>query len=443
MNFVVFDIALVFLFIFTNSFFVAAEYSLLRLRAGQLDDLTQKGNYIAILTKRIISKISIYLSAIQLGITLSSLLLGWLGANVLSELLLVVFKYYNIQLDSNYSLYIALPISFLLIAILHIVIGELLPKAIAINHHKRVALSVSIVLQIFYYMFFPIIWLLDTTSRLLMKALGMQQIGITDISRSSREIREIIEESTKSGLIDTTEQELIDNIFEFSDTPIKQIMVPRTKISAIDINSSIDNIIAYFIEEGYSRMPVYQNDMDNIIGEIYGKDLLNLLANKNLIILDDIIRPAFFVQEDDKIHLLLKTMQKKHAHLAVVLNEFGGVSGIVTMGDIIEEIVGEIQDEYDEEVPLASETASNEFVLDALITIDVANEFLPIPLTESDDYETLSGLITNRIGRIPTIQESFSIDNYKLTILEATERRIEEVKLELIKTINNEAENND
>jgi len=426
------DIFLLLIFITTNFFFVAAEYSLVRLRAGQLDDLIQDGNYFAILTKKVTIKLNMYLSAIQLGITLSSLLLGWFGANILSSILMEIFELLKIQLNETITLYLSIPISFLIIAVIHIVIGEMLPKAIAINYQRRVAISVSLPLQVFYIVFFPIVWLLASSARLLMKLLGMEQFGVTDISRPVHEIREIIEDSFKSGLIDTTEQKLIENIFDFSETPVKQIMVPRTRISAIDINSGIDNIIAFFIEEGYSRMPVYQNDMDNIVGEIYGKDLLNLLTNKNLIILEDIIRPTFFVQEDDLIHLLLKTMQKNHAHLAVVLDEFGGVSGIVTMEDIIEEIVGEIQDEYDEESPLAAETASNEFVLDALITIDDANEFLPIPLPENDDYETLSGLITNKIGRIPSKDESFLLEHYKLTILEATERRIEEVKLEML-----------
>ncbi len=260
----------------------------------------------------------------------------------------------------------------------------------------------------------------------------------SEIHDSNQDFRDIIEERSKSGLIDTEEQELLENVVDFSDTPVWHIMVPRTHISAIDIDDPQDTIVSIFIEEGFSRLPVYKGTIDNIIGEIYGKDLLNMLANNNLIILEDIIRPPFFVQEDEKIHRLIKIMQKYHHHLAIVLSEFGGVSGIVTMEDIIEEIFGEIQDEYDEDVPLATQIATNEYEVDASISIDDVNEILPATLEESEDYKTLAGFITNNIGRFPREGEEFFVGSYKFEITKSSERKIETVKMQFIKNIDDE-----
>lgn len=439
----IFDIALTMIFVLANAFFVAAEFAIVKVRASQIELLVREGSYLAKLSKNMVSHLDAYLSATQLGITLASLGLGWIGESVVASIIIDLLALFGMHLSPEIAHKIALPIAFLSITFLHIVFGELAPKSLAIQYPEKVTLSVSLPLRVFYFVFQPFIWVLNSIANKFIKIIGLQSPNEQEQLHSSEELRYLLEESSKSGLIDTEEHELLENVFDFAETPVKQIMVPRTRITAIDKNMHIDKIIEKFIEEGFSRLPVYDGSIDNIVGEIYGKDLLNLMANRNLIAFTDIIRPPFLVSEDEKIHKLLKTMQREHAHLAIVLNEFGGVAGLVTLEDIIEEIVGEIQDEYDEEEPMAEETAKNEFEIDAFITIDDANEFLPEPLPESEDYETLSGYITSNLGRIPLIDESFVIERYRFTILQGSERRIEEVKIELIDIETDEEIEND
>ncbi len=214
---------------------------------------------------------------------------------------------------------------------LHIVFGELAPKSIAIQRAEQTTLAISIPLRFFYIIFSPFIWILNSTANLILRLIGFQAVGKDEELHSSDEIRLILEESTKSGAIGISEHELLENVFEFQDTPIKQIMVPRRKIQGVEIGLNLNDVVTKFISEGYSRMPVYETTIDNIIGIIYAKDLLNMLSNENLIIIEDIIRPPFFVQEDEKIKTLLHRMQKDKILMAIVIDEFGGTSGLVTM----------------------------------------------------------------------------------------------------------------
>jgi CBS domain containing-hemolysin-like protein len=229
--------------------------------------------------------------------------------------------------------YIALllPVAFITITMLHIVFGELAPKSIAIQRAEQTTLAISIPLRFFYIIFSPFIWILNSTANLILRLIGFQAVGKDEELHSSDEIRLILEESTKSGAIGISEHELLENVFEFQDTPIKQIMVPRRKIQGVEIGLNLNDVVTKFISEGYSRMPVYETTIDNIIGIIYAKDLLNMLSNENLIIIEDIIRPPFFVQEDEKIKTLLHRMQKDKILMAIVIDEFGGTSGLVTM----------------------------------------------------------------------------------------------------------------
>lgn len=426
------EIALTLLFVFANAFFVAAEFAIVKVRLSQIELRARTGGKIAGITKNMLENLNAYLSATQLGITLTSLGLGWIGESVVSLIIIKVMAGVGLQIDPTLAHKIALPASFATITVLHIVLGELAPKSLAILYPEKVSMTIALPLRLFYIVFKPLIWTLNELANLILKIFGLEAPNESEQLHSSDEIRYLIEESAESGIIDNTEHKLLENIFEFSDTPVKQIMVPRNRISAVDITWSVDEIIERYIEEGFSRMPVYSGEIDNIIGEIYGKDLLNLMRNRTLIALQDIIRPAYFVDENQKISVLLKTMQKEHAHIAIVVNEFGGAAGLVTLEDILEEIVGEIQDEYDEEAPLVEETAKNEFSVAASIAIGDANEFLPEPLPESEDYETLGGLITGKLGRIPKSGESFKAHGYSFNIIKSSERRIEEVELKLI-----------
>ena len=249
----------------------------------------------------------------------------------------------------------------------------------------------------------------------------------------SEEIRLLLEESSKSGIISLSEHQLLENVFEFADTPVKQIMVPRGKIVGIEATMNIVEIHKQFVNEGYSRMPVYKDSIDNIIGIFYAKDILKLNLSRDDFDIKKIIRPAYFINEERKINEVLRKMQKGKIHLSIVLDEFSGTAGLVTLEDIIEEIFGEIQDEYDEETPIVEKTGDNSFTVNALATISDANDFLPKPLPESEDYETVGGLITSEVGRIPEVNETIELENYDCKIIKRSDRSIELVKLTYIK----------
>ncbi|MCX6155931.1 MAG: hemolysin family protein [Candidatus Kapabacteria bacterium] len=425
----IWNIIVTLLLVFMNGFFVAAEFALVKIRNSQIEIEIRNGSFLAGIVRGIKTHLDGYLSATQLGITLASLGLGWIGEGMVAGIILNFFNTIHIHLEPELAHKIALPVAFLSITFLHIVFGELAPKSIAIQRTVGVSLFVAIPLRIFYFLFKPLIWLLATTSDKILKLLSINTNNPEHDLHSPDELRYLLEESAESGLFDSTEHELLENVFDFADTPVKQIMVPQNKVVALELNTDYEVIVTKFIEEGYSRMPVYSDSIDNIIGIIYAKDILSMVHYKGLIIPHDIIRPVCFIQENLMINELLKKLQKDHVHLAVVLDEFGGTAGIVTMEDILEELVGEIQDEYDEEQPLVTKLNKNEYLVLAQIAIADANEFLPLPLPEHDDYETVGGLITSIIGKIPNINDEIELDQYLCRIVKCSNISIESVKL--------------
>ncbi len=423
------NILLTLLLVFLNGFFVAAEFAIVKVRLSQVELRIRSGSSLAKLTKNLVTHLDAYLSATQLGITLASLGLGWIGEPVVSKILLDIFHFAGISISSDLAHQIAVPVAFIVITALHIIFGELAPKSLAIQRSEQIALAVSIPLKAFYLVFQPFIWLLNHLAGLCLKALGFGPASEAEGLHSADELRFLLEEGTKSGAIEPTEHILLENIFDFTDTPIKQIMVPRRKIVGLEISLGYDEMLKKFVDEGYSRMPVYEKSIDNIVGILYAKDLIRLMSTNRRFAFRNLIRPPFVVQESDKISSLLRDMQKAHVHIAVVLDEFGGTAGLVTMEDIIEEIVGEIQDEYDEESPDVEKLNENEMIVKAGIAINDLNDFLPHELPESEDYETLGGLLISEIGRIPELNEKIELGNYSFRILKRSKRQIELVKL--------------
>ena len=425
------DILITLFLVALNGFFVAAEFSIVKVRASQIELRIRSGNSLAKIAQNLIHHLDAYLSATQLGITLASLGLGWIGESVVTALILNIMEFFGLAINPETAHSVALPIAFLTITFLHIIFGELAPKSMAIQRPEQVAMFIAIPLRVFYLIFKPFIWVLNTFANFIIKRLGFEPVSEEEDQHSSEELRLLIDEGGKSGVIDTDEHKLIENIFDFAETPAKQIMVPRRKIFGIEYGKATPEILENFIDEGYSRVPIYRSTIDNIIGVIYAKDLISIMHHENLILLHDIIRRPYFINEDQKINGLLRDMQQDKVHLAIVLDEFGGTAGLVTLEDIIEEIVGEIQDEYDEEQPPVVKINDYEFVMDAGLSIDDANDHLPVPLPEDDDYETLAGLIIDEIGRIPEAGEIINLINYKCEILKRSTRSVEQIKLSL------------
>lgn len=424
----VLDILLTIFLVLLNGFFVAAEFAIVKVRISQIELRLLAGSNLAKTAKNIVLHLDSYLSATQLGITLASLGLGWIGDKVVTSIVISLFHLVGYYPDPELAHQIAFPIAFALITFLHIVFGELAPKSLAIQQPESTTLAVSLPLKFFYILFKPFIWALNNVANFILRLVGITAPHGHEL-HSAEELRYLLEQGRESGAIKSSEHELIENVFYFSERTARQIMVSRTHIAAVDINSSTEEIVDKVIEEGYSRMPVYRDSLDNIVGIIYAKDVLTVLKHERLILVQDILRPAYFIPETHQISTLLKEFQRRRVQLAIVLDEFGGTAGIVTAEDIMEELVGEIQDEYDEELPVVEKTDDGEYTVKASAPIVDVNEYLPHPLPESEDYSTLGGLLNVVFGKIPDVNERMEFEGYEFIILKKTKRSIELVRV--------------
>lgn len=419
------NLFITFLLVLLNGFFVAAEFALVKVRASQLDLKAQKGSGRAKLAKSLLEKLDAYLSATQLGITLASLALGAVGEEVISQIVESSFTKWGLTEATIHS--ISLPIALALLTFVHVTIGEQIPKMIGIKYCLPTTLAIAWPMRIFYFIFSPFIWSLNKTSNLILRIVGIKKLGEEDV-HSEEELRMILTESEEGGAIKPSENELIQNVFDFDDRIVKQIMVPQNRVVAIDVELGRNEITKLVIEEGFSRLPIYLGDIDHVIGIIHSKDLLKALIDNKFRTLKDIMRPAHFVPESMKINELLRDFQKHHIQMAIVTNEFGSTAGIITMEDIIEELVGEIQDEHDEEKPNVEKKSDSEFIVNAQATIVDVNDVLPIALPENTHYETVSGYVNFIFGRIPAVNDKRLKDGYEITVITRNRQSVESIK---------------
>jgi len=426
-----FHVFLTFFLVFLNGFFVAAEFAIVRVRGSQIEIQAKAGSRMAKVARSIMHNLDGYLAATQLGITIASLGLGWAGEEVVTKMMLNLFHLFGLTITSEVIINISHAAAFILITFFHIIFGELAPKSIAIQRSVKTAMNVSVPLRFFFVLFRPIIWVLNTFANFVLKLFGISPVE-GETHHSSEELQYILEQGKESGAIDSSEHELIKNVFDFNERVVKNIMVPRTKISGVDMNTPHEELIETLVSEGYSRMPVYDDTIDKIIGIIHAKDVLPLLARKQQFEVKDIIRKPYFIPETKKINDLMAELQQKRIQIAIVLDEFGGTAGMVTLEDIVEELVGEIQDEYDEEKPIVEKINDREFVVNALAPIYDVNEHLPHDLPEDRDFDTVSGWVGEIFGKIPDVGEQREADGYNITVLKKSEQNIESVKLELL-----------
>lgn len=384
--------------------------------------------------EHIIKHLDEYLSATQLGITLASLALGWVGESAMHHLIEKLFVNFNLDLDQTLITTISLVLSFLIITVMHIVFGELIPKSIAIRKAEPTTMVISMPLRIFYTVFKPFIWTMNQMSNAFLRLIKIHPASDQDI-HSTEELQLLVKQSADSGEIQEENYEIIKNAFDFTDHSAKQIMVPRQNILSIDIEDPVEEIISEIMDSGYSRIPVYDDSIDNIIGIFYTKEIIReYIRRKGEVdheILRGLMREAFFVVGSKKISDLLKVFQQKKQHLAIVIDEFGGTEGIITLEDILEELVGEIQDEEDDEDKIVDKVGENVYWVQATQPLDEINEFLPkeFPLSEDNDFNTLAGLILHELEEIPEENQEFEIGDYHFKILKMNNKSVELVEL--------------
>jgi CBS domain containing-hemolysin-like protein len=414
-----------------NGFFVAAEFAMVRVRGSQIELRAKTGSAMAKVARGILHNLDGYLAATQLGITIASLGLGVVGEGVVTNIVIRAFLSAGIELSPGFITASHI-ISFAVITVLHIVFGELAPKSLAIQKSVPTTLAVSVPLRFFFIVFRPLIWTLNGFANFILGLFGIKTLEGGEAHHSSEELQYLLEQGKETGAIDSNEHELIQNVFDFNERVVKNIMVPRTKISGIEMETSREELLEILITEGYSRLPVYDEVIDKIVGIVHAKDILPLLARGEEIVLKDIIRKPYFIPETKKINDLMAELQQKRIQIAIVSDEFGGTAGMVTLEDIVEELVGEIQDEYDEEKPIVEIINEREFIVNALAPIYDVNSHLPHDLPEDGDFDTVSGWLGHIFGKIPDVGEQKEANGYNITVLKKSDQNIESVKLELL-----------
>nr|WP_239587792.1 hemolysin family protein [Bacillus pakistanensis] len=383
---------LVVLLIALTAFFVASEFAIVKIRGSRIDQLVSEGNQKALAAQKVISNLDGYLSACQLGITITALGLGWLGEPTIVVLLNPIFD--TLDIPTSASHIIAFIIAFTVITFLHVVIGELAPKTFAIQKAEAISLLTAKPLIWFYRIMYPAIWALNGSARAITSLFGIKSVSEHEVAHSEEELRIILSESYESGEINQSEFKYVNKIFEFDNRVAKEIMVPRMEIVSLEKDTSLKVILDAVKTEGYTRYPVTNGNKDSIEGVINIKEILTDCLRNHCPEeepLNHYIKPIIRVIETIPIHDLLLKMQKERMHMAVLIDEYGGTAGIVTVEDILEEIVGEIRDEFDiDELPLVQKLAEDHFVIDAKLLIGQTNDLLGTNLSD-EDVDTIGG----------------------------------------------------
>jgi len=420
-----FNLFCVFMLVFLNGVFVAAEFSLVKVRQTRLTQLLTEGHRLAGYALKVNSKLDAYLSATQFGITLTSLGLGWLGEPAISELLVQPLMSKLGVTDTALISTVSVIIGFCIITFLHIVLGELAPKSLAIQKTDGIAMLLSAPLLIFYKVFFPFIWVLNASANALLRLVGIEPASESEV-HSEDELRILMKQSAKSGVIDKDEIKLMDNIFDFSDMLAREVMLPRTDMHCLYANLPLEDNLKIINETKHSRYPVALEDKDEIIGFIHITDLL-LAEPERQQDLASLVRPILNVPESMEISHVLRLMQSKHSQMTLVVDEYGGTAGLLTAEEILEEIVGELYDEFEDERPDVERT-DGIFSVDGRCLIEEVNEWTGSAI-EDDEVDTIGGWLFKELEGSPSKGKAKKLDDYVFEVEESTRLRITRVRI--------------
>jgi CBS domain containing-hemolysin-like protein len=422
------NIVLVILLVLANGFFVASEFSLVGVRRSRIATLADAGDKRAQRLMRLLNNLNAYISATQLGITLASLALGWIGEPVVAHLLEAPLKgrVSETVLDT-----IAFAIAFSVITFLHIVVGELAPKTLALELAEKTALAISLPMEIFHRVFYYPIRLLDWAGTRTVRLIGLSPASEHGSIYTADELRQLVKASRRSGHVEPEEEKLINRVFDFSDAEVREAMIPRTAVAALPVTATLEEAKAAFRSLGYSRLPVYRDRVDEVVGVVHRRDLEPYLeqSQPREFNLEPLLHPPVFIPATARLGRALKQMQASRTHLAFVVDEHGGMEGIITLEDLLEEIVGEIDDEYDEEVraQIVKET-NGSYLLSGMLTVRDANRKLHLDLPENAGYTTLAGFLLARSGRLMKPGETVEYEGAHFTVERMDRRRIRQVR---------------
>lgn len=423
------NLFIVFLLILATAFFVAAEFSFIRVRSSKIEQLITEGNKKAINVQKVISNLDGYLSACQLGITITALALGSLGEPTVEKILFPIFESQGLNEALSHS--ISFILSFSLITFLHVVLGELAPKSLAIQKAERISLLLAVPMIVFYKIMYPFIWVLNGSASKLVGWFGLKPANEHDEVHSEQELKILLSESYESGEINQSEYKYVSKIFDFDELTSREIMVPRTDMGVLDLNNSFEENLSIIKSEHYTRFPVIKGNKDEILGMINTKEVfLSIIDGKQETNLEELLRPVLTVIESTPIKSLMHKMQKEGSPFAILVDEYGGTSGLVTLENILEEIVGDIRDEFDhDERPEIEVISSEELVVDGKVLISEVDSLLGLELV-SETVDSIGGWLATKNPELKK-NETFSFENVEFTILDTSKNRYVKIRIKI------------
>lgn len=420
------------LLILMNAFFVAAEFSLVSIRRTRVQELITAGNKRAPSVQNATHDPDRFIAATQLGVTVASLGIGWVAEPALRQVVEPLFRFVPATWSSLGIDTAAAGISaFLIVTFLTVVIGELSPKSIALAYTEQIALFVARPILVVETIFHPVIWALNAAASTLLRLVGLDRPEGRQLVHSVDELKMLVTASAASGALEPSEKEMLHNVFEFNDRLVREVMIPRPDMVAFAEDTTIDEFLQAFMQSSHARFPIYARTIDNITGFVAIKDVLRTMASGGPEVrtqsVRSLARPTTFVPESKRVGSLFTEMQAQKAQLAIIIDEFGGTAGMVTMEELIEEIVGQLGDELAQETPLAEKIDEHSAQFDGLIRVEEVNDAMGIHLPESEDYETIAGFVLYALHHVPQEGEQFRTDNVRITVTRMTGPKIEQV----------------
>lgn len=425
------QLVVVAILLFLNGFFVSVEFAYITVPRPRIDQLVETGNRSARLVQRLISDTDRVLAVSQIGITMASLGIGWVGENAVEKIIHYVFTAVPLPIADTVSRIIGVVIAFAMITSLHVVLGEQAPKIVSIREADRLALLFAPAVAFVGWLARPLVILLDNATEAVVRLVGIEPLGAHHTVYSVEELKQLVEETQEHGELEPHEKEMLHNVFEFDDKLVREVMVPRTEMIAIEENTTVTEFLQTFSDYAHSRFPIFGESIDNIRGFVSIKDILRAIAAQGTKVLNDQIttlaRPVLFIPESKRIGALFSEMKTQKTAVAIIVDEFGGTAGMVTSDQLVEEVVGRITDELGEDENAIETIDEKTAQIDAQLRIDEANEQLALNLPENDNYETVAGLILFTLKRIPKEGESLKIANVKFTITVMAGPKIERI----------------
>ena len=423
------NLFLILFLLLANGFFVASEFALVSVRQTRINQLANEGNNTAKMTSNALKELDKYIAATQLGITIASIGIGWVGEATLARLIHPLFDFLPYVSNTIATHTVAVALAFVLITFMHVVIGELMPKSIALQYPEKTTLFITRPLVFVAKIFTPFIFLLNGFGNWLLKLLKIPPASQLHSVHTEEELDMIIDASYKGGVLNETENFLLKNTLKFTDLTAKQIMVPRCDVVSIPVDIDIENLKKIILENQYTRYPVYDGNIDNITGILHVKDLYSCKMRNEDINIGDILRKPLFVTETMTTDVLLQNFKNNKTEIAVVIDEFGGMSGIISLEDVLEEIFGEVQDEFDEEEKDIRKVGEDKYIVNGLLRVNEFFEYFGIQQQE-DDVETICGLVQKLLGRLAKINDEVMIEGFRLKVVELKGRRIKKLLVE-------------